>query len=203
MKGRTAFKFATVVAVVTCGLASVAASAFATVSIEPLNDAFTGKGVSESTLWHAAAATWGCGRSSIAGKTNSTKTNYVNVTPTMPECSMAVGADHIPFPYAAQCKTKGTIPWTFTLNEGGKASLKLDCAMTFIGEPSEGVQCTMTMPEQTIEKGVAWKNETGGLALSVASEFAMKASTGCLALLIESGEVDMAATYVLSGIKAT
>ena len=140
------------VAVSALALAATAESASA-ISIEPLNKKFEGSTTSSIEMTANGVGSWSCAKATIAGTTNSTKTNYVNVTPAITGCFIA---EVHTMTYANVCKEKGTVPWTFTLTAGTgpfTGTVKLSCAFTLTIDTGE---CVVRVPEQTIEKHLEW-----------------------------------------------
>lgn len=148
-------KLAAAFAVMACVVASAAASALA-VSIEPLNTKF--EATSEPRVEIDVGGTiWTCGQATIAGATNSTKTNYVNVTPSIAECSSTFGTTKHSMKYANSCTEKGTVPWTLTLTSGSgpfTGTTTLNCAATLTIDKGEA--CVVKVSAQTIEGHLEW-----------------------------------------------
>lgn len=148
---RRRIRIAITLAASVLALAATAQAASA-ITIEPLNKHFesaTTEGFEVST----PNTFWRCEHATIAGTTNATKTNFVNVTPTITGCS---STGHT-MTYKNACKVEGTVPWTLTLTAGTgpfTGTTKLNCAATLTIDAGE---CVVQLPEQTIEKALNWK----------------------------------------------
>jgi hypothetical protein len=200
-KSSRAIRLAILLALTTCAFGVAVSSAFAAVSIEPFNTAFTGK--SPSTTWELGpkGGGWSCGKTSLSGTTNSGKTNYVNATPAFTECVVAIGTAKYPITYSNSCKEKGTIPWTVTFNESGTGSVKANCALK--ASMFEGA-CVFTAPEQTLSTGVGWANSGANIELKLNSRFtAVKASAGCKTAGLEGTELGIKTVLTLEGLHAS
>jgi hypothetical protein len=200
-------RLSAVVTVMVCMVAATAASAMATVSIEPLNTKFTGK-AAISTEWELNPNLFlACSSSTSAGTTNSTKTNYVNLTPAFSGCTYVIGTVKRTATLSNSCKTEGTVPWTLTFNGAagkGNASLKLNCALLI-----KMGACTVTAAEQTTgEKAMSWKN-VGTTKLEVTSNsnttiLAATVNSACKEGILElgNGPIGLSAVSDLEGIYA-
>lgn len=185
-------KIAAALAVVACTMAVTAASAMA-VSIEPLSTKFTGS--ASEAVWDAGDGSWHCSKNTMVGTTNSTKTNFMEGTPSFAECSSTVT-------YANECVGKPTppIPWRLTFNEGGGGTLKTNCSLkaTIFGA------CVMTAPPQTITSAFHWEN-VGTKALRVSflkTPFKFNAATKtCESIGFTALERKFTADYEFPGLQ--
>ena len=139
-------------AVTMCALAATASSALA-ISIEPLNTSFETT-TSKNPELKTSGSNWKCAKATLAGKTNSTKTNNVNVTPAITGCETAIGTQTHTITYANNCP-EGKVPWTLTLTEGKfVGTTKLNCVPTLTID--KGAACVVKVTEQTIAKELKW-----------------------------------------------
>lgn len=140
-------------------LMAVSASSALAVSIEPLNTKF------ETTSEHGSlkvgsgtkSSEWSCEAATIAGKTNSTKTNFVNVTPTVGKCRTTISNTEHTLTWVSSCKTEGTVPWTLTLTEGTgpfTGTTKFNCPATLTIDA--GAACVVDVSEQTVANHLEW-----------------------------------------------
>lgn len=195
--GRIA-RLTAVFAVAACAMAVTAASASA-VSIEPLSTKFSSNS-SIGAGWTSSEASWNCAKATIAGTTNSTKTNYVDVTPTFSECVAHIGTGTYPITYTNNCsKAEGALPWRLTFNEGGKGSVKVNCALE-----ANLSGCVITAPAQTIENGFTWSNEGAkNLHIVFAASFKLnKATFACQAIGLIAVTKALSADFSVAGIQA-
>jgi hypothetical protein len=187
---KRAARLAVTLALVACSVGAASSSALASVSIEPLSTKFTGTSVKGTTPhWSLGGAEGTCTKAGLSGTSNSTKTNFVNATPTFTECSYEQLGVKRTVTFSSSCSKEGTVPWTETLNEGGTFQTKLNCALVF-----KVSSCTVTLPEQTGTGGeLLWKNvesvklELGSNGVKFGS--AKESGKGCFQLLTGTPEV--------------
>jgi hypothetical protein len=181
--------------------AAASSSAMASVSIEPLNTKFSGH-ASGTTTMTLNGVTTECTSVAFAGTTNSTKTNYVNITPTFSKCTDEIASLKREVTITSSCAKEGTVPWTYTLNEVGtehRASLRLNCALLL----KRGT-CTMTIAEQTSgETSTAWRGTTSLELVSSANGLTTTVNQHCEEIGLAGGKTTLGGLFVLEGIHAT
>lgn len=176
----SSIRAALVAALAVFAFAAVASSAMATVSVQPLNTAFSSSATTGEASFSVGGIVWTCSKPTLSGTTNATKTNYVNATDSFTGCILTVNGGSNAVTTTNTCKTEGTIPWTITFNEVGTAALKLNCSLSI---NLHFGSCKLTLPPQTLESGISWK-DWGTLKenLEINSKFTFKTletSIGC------------------------
>lgn len=188
------------VVVTACSL-GVGVAAAQAITIEPLNKSFEGETSVSLSFLHGGKLT--C-HLKVSGTTNATKTNYVNITPALTECTSGIGGWK--YTNTTTCEKEQTVPWTLTLTEGTNpftGSMAVNC----VGKITQTL-CEIEILRQTAAKSVRWETtgENSWLTLN-ASLFKYKANNGCSGLLgISPGEgtltLSAAPSWEIKGIKA-
>jgi hypothetical protein len=183
-----------------CVMAATATAAQA-ITIEPLNKSFESKAVKVSI---SGGSFFEC-RFTVSGKTNSTKTDYVNVTPTFKECEDIYPS--VTYTNTSTCETGHSVPWTWTLNEGTspyKGTTTVNC----VGKFTFGTVCTVEIVRQTAPSNkLIWEaaGENSWLALSEEKlKYIAKQGSACKLLGYETeGTLSLRTPeFELEGIKA-
>jgi hypothetical protein len=184
---------------------AAASSAMATVSIEPLNTKFTGKGLN-GPEWELSPNLFvGCSSFAASGTSNSTKSNNVSLTPTIASCHYSIGEARKTMTVANSCHTEGTSAWTLVFAGSapkGAGSIKLNCSTVLtLGS------CVITAAEQTTtETAISWKNSgTSAIDVSADPTFQATVNKACKEGILElsNGPIRLSSSFELEGIHAT
>jgi hypothetical protein len=162
-------RVSTAVVAIVCALAVGAASAQA-ITIEPLSTKFSGE------RWSSVYfGPFECQSFTVAGTTNATKTNYVELTPGFTKCYSGIYAK---FTNTTKCAAGKTVPWTWTLSEGSnpyKGSITVNCVGTL-----SMVGCNVEIVRQTTpSKVVTWKTAGNSSRIELSGELKYTSEKSC------------------------
>jgi hypothetical protein len=193
-------RFALVTALVAAALGASAASAFASVGIEPLNTKFAGHGEGAPSWEVNSFGKFNCEQFTLAGTTNATRSSQLEATPGLAGCTALSGGAKIPVSFESSCAKKGSVPWSVSLAEGGGGSLKLNCALKLSIS-----SCVVTIGEQTVEGGLTWTSGAKYLKLRFLPTFRSITTSGtaCSVLSIHPSEIKFSGEEMIEGIHAS
>jgi hypothetical protein len=185
-----------------CVMAATATAAQA-ITIEPLNKSFKGTKVG-ATVESGGEGRLECSLT-VSGTTNSTKTNYVNVTPAFTGCSF--GGFAIVYTNTSTCETGQSVPWTLTLNEGTnpyKGTTRVNC----VGKFQIGEVCPLEILRQTAPSNRLTWDSGGENSFLTLNEEKLKYRSGSEACILvgwpKEGTLTLSTKeFEIAGIKAT